>query len=351
MPFDFPKAELHCHLDGCFRLSTCIELARERGVELPSYDVNELRSLVCKLQRTASLDEYLAHFMVTTPVFAGSREAIKRLTMEAIEDKHQQGISYIEFRFCPHLLADCDVTPRLNAKTAGTLTPRGVVEAVCTAAEEARSRFPVVVRFILCALLDLPDWSMELAHMCKEFALRGVVALDIAGAGIEADSTFDDHKAAFDFCKEHSIDITVHAGEKGGPNQVHEAVHKLHATRIGHGYKTINDKAVYDDVIKKQIHLEVCPISSNLTASVPEDMTAHPAISFLNDGVNFSLNTDNPGFHDADILHDYDVASRMFRFTEEQIKELNLNALRSSFVEAPMKEKLIKDFKEAYCKA
>jgi len=26
--FDFPKAELHCHLDGTYRLSTIIEMAK-----------------------------------------------------------------------------------------------------------------------------------------------------------------------------------------------------------------------------------------------------------------------------------------------------------------------------------
>uniref|UniRef100_H2Z8U6 adenosine deaminase n=1 Tax=Ciona savignyi TaxID=51511 RepID=H2Z8U6_CIOSA len=77
-------------------------------------------------------------------------------------------------------------------------------------------------------------------------------------------------------------------------------------------------------------------------------MTAHPAIRFMEDGVNFSLNTDNPGFHFLDILDEYDVASRDFRFTEQQIKELNLNALRSSFAEAPIREKLLQDFKAAY---
>jgi adenosine deaminase len=42
----FPKAELHCHLDGSVRVSTIIALAKEQGVALPTYDEAELRKLV-----------------------------------------------------------------------------------------------------------------------------------------------------------------------------------------------------------------------------------------------------------------------------------------------------------------
>ena len=47
IPFELmqklPKAELHCHLDGGIRVETIIELAKEQQVDLPSFDVEELR--------------------------------------------------------------------------------------------------------------------------------------------------------------------------------------------------------------------------------------------------------------------------------------------------------------------
>ena len=45
---EIPKTDLHVHLDGSLRLSTLIELAQEHGVELPSYDEEELRRSVFK---------------------------------------------------------------------------------------------------------------------------------------------------------------------------------------------------------------------------------------------------------------------------------------------------------------
>ena len=39
-----PKVELHCHLDGCVRPESILEVALKEGVELPSFDLDELSS-------------------------------------------------------------------------------------------------------------------------------------------------------------------------------------------------------------------------------------------------------------------------------------------------------------------
>lgn len=39
------KAELHLHLDGSVRPLTVIELAKEQGVELPTFDEDELKQV------------------------------------------------------------------------------------------------------------------------------------------------------------------------------------------------------------------------------------------------------------------------------------------------------------------
>src|SRR5688500_17343119 len=68
-----PKAELHCHMgkgllslvtlsDGSARISTIIELAKEQGVELPSYEEEELKKLVTVGNDCPSLLVYLQGF-------------------------------------------------------------------------------------------------------------------------------------------------------------------------------------------------------------------------------------------------------------------------------------------------
>ncbi|HOC21589.1 MAG TPA: hypothetical protein PKL16_08825, partial [Anaerolineae bacterium] len=41
-----PKIDLHRHLEGSLRLQTLAEIAMEHGIDLPSYDVEQLRPYV-----------------------------------------------------------------------------------------------------------------------------------------------------------------------------------------------------------------------------------------------------------------------------------------------------------------
>ncbi|CAK8697340.1 unnamed protein product [Clavelina lepadiformis] len=344
--FDFPKVELHCHLDGCFRISTVIELARHRQIKLPTYDPKELADNYCITSRKKNLHEFLLMFRTFTPIFAGSGEAIARMTREAVEDKAKQGIRYIEFRYSPHLLADRDVKSIAHCSETGHISPREVVEVVCEAGRQAQKDFNIEVRFILCCILAHPDWSMEIAQFCKEFSDRGVVAIDIAGTGHEGGIPIDLHQKAFQFCKDNAIHITAHAGEAGPAEEVRKAINTLFATRIGHGYHVLDDEDVYTEAREKDIHFEVCPLSSYLTASVNPDMTVHPAKRFMVDKVNFSLSSDDPGMMNTTLLKDYSVARTDFGFTDDEIKVLNLNALRSAFCDDEVKQRLLKEFEE-----
>ena len=51
--------------------------------------------------------------------------------------------------------------------------------------------------------------------------------------------------------------MTVHAAESGPASNVKEAIEVLHATRIGHGYRVIEDSTVYQLAKDKGVHFEV----------------------------------------------------------------------------------------------
>ena len=67
---DWPKAELHCHLDGSLRLSTLLELARDAGKTdmLPAPDEAGLARELERIDQSTTLEDYLEWFRYSIAV-------------------------------------------------------------------------------------------------------------------------------------------------------------------------------------------------------------------------------------------------------------------------------------------
>ena len=123
----------------------------------------------------------------------------------------------------------------------------------------------------------------------------------------------DEERLAFSEVGRLGLGRTVHAGEDGPAEAVRQAVQQLGATRIGHGYHTVDDEVRisvvftqlglmltyyfsvhvspwYSDCLSRRVHFEACPNSSWHTGSVPKSKTPHPILKFVRDGANFSIN-------------------------------------------------------------
>lgn len=365
--YNFPKVELHCHLDGSFRIKSVIEIAKQRGIKLVSYDVEELsKYAITTIPDDPSLNKFLDHFQYFAPAFIGSKMAIHRMTVEAIEDCHKRDIVYVELRFCPHLLATAgnepmmysDFNDRENMQPELRKTPTcpeepinpiEVLETVLEAANETMKRIPQIkVRFIMSCIVAFPQWSMELADMCIVYRDKGVVGLDLAGStdGIPHDQ-WQMHVDAFDHANKNDINITIHAGEAEGPKSCVKAVDQLHASRIGHGYHIVDDGEVFNRFKRDQYHLECCPRSSYLTGAVKLGVP-HPLIRFQKEGINCSVSTDDPGIMITTLLTDYHIVTDEMGLSISDLKDMNIKAAKSAFLPEAERDALVKQLQHAY---
>ena len=55
-----------------------------------------------------------------------------------------------------------------------------------------------------------------------------------------------------------------------------QALDKMHAERIGHGYSVVGDEDLYKRCVKDRVHFECCPSSSYVAGLVPLTQTKHP---------------------------------------------------------------------------
>lgn len=272
-----PKAELHVHLDGSLRPATLLELARERGVELPASDAEALGDYMT-VTDAASLEEYLERFDVTLSVMQDA-EALERIAYELAMDHAAEGVRYVEVRFCPLL------------NTEGGLGPDEVVDAALAGARRAEADADVRTGIIVCALRTLdPATSVELAELAVAYRNRGVCGFDIAGA--ESGYPVRDHAEAFRLAAESGVPITIHAGEGYGPESIREALEIGYARRIGHGTRLEEDPELLEEVRAHRIPLEVC-LTSNVQTGVVPSIRRHPARRYLLAGIPLTLCTDN----------------------------------------------------------
>ncbi|KAM6453753.1 adenosine deaminase isoform 1-T1 [Liasis olivaceus] len=345
--FDKPKVELHVHLDGAIKAETILYFGKKRGIRLPADTAEGLLQHI-SYNTPLSLTGFLSKFALYMPAIAGDREAVERIAYEFVEMKAKEGMIYVEVRYSPHLLANCGVYPIPWNQKKGDLTPDEVVSLVNRGLKAGEKAFNIKARSILCCMRNMPSWSPEIVELCKKYRNDTVVAIDLAGDESIIAESCPEHRKAYEEAERCGIHRTVHAGEVGKPQVIQEAVNILKAERIGHGYHIFDDEQLYKQLLKQNIHFELCPWSSYLTGACKTTFCKHPVIRFMKDGANYSLNTDDPLIFNSTIDTDYRIARDSMNFTEEEFKRLNINAAKSSFLIEKEKKELLYKLYEAY---
>lgn len=322
----YPLVELHRHLDGNVRITTVLDLARQHGIQLPAWTVEELRPHVQITEREPSLVAFIAKFDLLRKVMV-DYDAVRRIARENLEDAVREGIDAIELRFSPYFMGE-----------EHGLDTFGVVEAVCDALEEGRD---LPVRAKLIGIISR-HYGPETGRIELEAAIRyrdrGVVALDLAGD--EAHYPGELFVRHFARAREAGLHVIAHAGEAAGPESVRQAVLELEAERIGHGIRAIEDPAVVDLLVERCIPLEVCP-TSNLHTSTVRDYGSHPLPALLARGVAATLNTDDPSISGIDLPHEYRVAAEEIGLSEADLHRMQETALEAAFLTADERRELL----------
>jgi adenosine deaminase len=327
-----PLIDLHRHLDGSVRLSTILDLGRQHNLSLPAWDLESLRPYVQVLESPAGtatmpgVMAFIAKFQWMTEVLT-DYDACRRVAYENVEDVHQEGLDYVEFRFSPWFMAE----------THG-LDPAGVVEAVVDGVEAGTRDFRLPVQLI--GIISR-TYGPEAGRQELEALLRHrdhLVALDLAGD--EANwpgALFVDH---FRRARDAGWQTIVHAGESSGPESIWQALHDLGAARIGHGVTAIEDPALMDYLAEQQIGIET-NLTSNVQTSTVPDYASHPARQFMEHGLRVTLNTDDPGISAIDLRYEYEVAAPAAGLSPEQIRQAQHNALAVAFLPKEEKQALL----------
>lgn len=369
-----PKADLHLHLDGSLRLSTLIELARERGIQLPADDEAGMNAKVFK-ESYADLGEYLAGFAWTGAVLQDP-EALERVAYELALDNAAENVRYIEVRFAPqlHQHEGFEVRDVLRAVDRGLARGAAEINArirpgeppfrygiVVCALRMFTEQFSAYYRLLMRALAKAPRRkvfglaSLELARQAvwtRDEDGVPIVGFDLAGQ--EDGYPAIDHVEAYDFAHAHFLHKTVHAGEAYGAESIFQSINQLHAERIGHGYLLFSPDRIQDPKIPdpegyvrrmveyiadRRVTMEVCITSNLQTNPAIGSASTHALRKMLDARMSVVLCTDNRLVSHTTVTREFQLAVDHLGVGHPELRDLVIHGFKRSFYPGSYAEK------------
>ncbi len=297
---EWPKAELHLHLEGSLDADTLVELD-------PSLD----RSEVADRYRYRDFPEFIESYLWAIERLKRPEDyalAARRL----LQRLEREGISYAE------ITLSAAVIPWRGQDL------RATYEAVWPECE----RSPVTAYWILDSVRQ---WGAEPAQRIAEVAAsyvgRGVIGFGIGGnEQLGPVEWFGD---VFAYARDHGLRLSIHAGETVGPESVRGAI-RLGAERIGHGIRAAEAPALLDELRERSIPLEIC-LSSNVATGAVTRLEEHPVRKIYESGVPIVLGTDDPAMFHTNLAREFDLARTAFGFTDSELRDIAQNAWRYRF--------------------
>jgi aminodeoxyfutalosine deaminase len=327
---EWPKAELHLHLEGSIAPETVVELAARRGEDVS-------QQAAAARYRYDGFSGFLEAFKWVTSLLL-TPEDYALVARRLVESLRVQNVVYAEITLSAGVMLW-----RRQDVAANFAALRAEAERAADGA--------VRLQWIMDATRQFgPEKAMAVARCAAALRGAGVVAFGMGGDELALPA--EDFRGVYELARSRGLHSLVHAGEVGGPDEVRRAVEVLGAERIGHGIAAARDPEVMQLLSDRRIPLEVCPTSNlrtgalgracgNALAGLPE----HPVADLYFAGVPVTLGTDDPAMFETDLIQEYEAAE-MAGLEMEDLIRVNEQGFASAFLPKAERRALVGRFHE-----
>jgi len=324
-----PKVELHVHLEGSILPRTLLKLAKRNHISLPANDEAGL----AQLYRFRNFGHFLDTYMMVTGTLR-TPDDFRLIAYEFGSECARQNIRYAEVTF----------TILTSTKLTG-LPWQEIVNGLNVGREQAHNDYGVWWQWVFDIVRNLPETQRSVLEITLAARQMGVIALGLGGSedGYPPELFVD----TFTRAQNEGLHRVPHAGEIAGPQSVWSAIKLLHAERIGHGVRSIEDPGLIDYLRSDSIPLEVCP-TSNICLNIYPDYAHHPLRKLWDAGLLLTIGSDDPPMFGTDLNHEYQLLVDKFGFTQSDLERISMNAIRASFLSPVEKQKLTKEFHDEF---
>jgi len=285
------------------RMATLTERAAHYGIDVPP------------VATYGSFTEFSALYRAATNVLR-THDDLRRLVREAVEDAADAGAVWFEMA----------VRPTIHRGKFGG--DADVLETFLEAGRAAGADLGVGVGALMTAdRTESVAIAFEEAELAAAYVGSGVVAFGLAND--EVGHPPDDFAEPFAIARDAGLLSCPHAGELDGPASVWGALDALHADRIQHGIRCLEDERLVARLATDGVCLDVCP-TSNACLKVVPSIEEHPLPRLLEAGIRCSLNADDPLFFGASLLDEYELCRARMGLSDEQLAAIATTSIDAS---------------------
>lgn len=326
-----PKCEHHVHLEGSLEPSLLFTLAKANDIPLPSDDdaFSSEAALRARYKDFTSLDDFLHYYYIGMSVLIHSSD-FEALAWSYFVKARDHGVHHTEVFFDP------------QAHISRGISYHSIVSGFTKAKSRAKAELGLTSELVCCFLRHLPVpealATFEDPQVQESFANGTVIGIGLDSSELN----FPPHLFDDIYRKAGALGLrrTAHAGEEGPAEYIAGSIDLLGVERIDHGIKLHLDEQLMKRVAQKQLMLTVCPMSNVMLRCV-DHVGEVPIRKFLDAGVRFSINSDDPAYFGGYILDNYCAVHDAFNLSIQEWAGISRAGIEGSWCSTERKREML----------
>ena len=307
------KVELHCHIDGVVDPSLVRELDA-RGRPHP-FELDKL-STACTARTFARWQE--DYRPLVSPHLQGNAALLLETLEVHLDRLVAQNVVYAEVMLGSVILQCAE------------LNDQGQLFKQFRRLADRFEASGLQVEYLITLGRDNDREKFDAKAERAIYAFENGYACGMALAGDESAATVKSFADWFDRFHAAGLRVEIHAGEWAGPDSVWDALEYGRPHRLGHGLAVFDDPILEEHVRATGLHIEMCP-TSNVSWAGVTDLAAHPIGLAVENGLNISVSTDDPGPLGISLESELRVVRDTFGWGMATVRRLQSDALGARF--------------------
>ncbi|GAA6058027.1 hypothetical protein JCM3770_003980 [Rhodotorula araucariae] len=293
-------------------------LAEKHGMKLDETMYSTIPALEERYRNFANLDDFLAYFNKAMDVLL-DEEDFAALAYAYMKRVHGDGLVHAEVFFDP------------QAHTGRGIGLDVVVNGLKKGLEQGEDEFGITTELIMCFVKHLSIESAQQAVLEMEPYVKSGDVIGLGADSTEKDNPPSKFASIYSLARDVGFPrLTMHSGEEGPASWVRETVVDLGIDRVDHGVHAADDDALLDELAARGTFFTLCPLS-NVRLRVHSSVAESPIPKFLEKGIKFSLNSDDPAYFGGYVLDNYIAVHDAFSFSKATWRLIAQNGIDGSW--------------------